>query len=709
MRRKYARTLTGSGDNNSVCIEVTKRYDALTKEYVEIIRDKVDRVIKFKNPASINNVFKCLLNMSVSFSQINSCYYKDENICTIIMDSLERLQTVYNTEAEACGNWWYWEIGIPISVNGIFTLMYDYADRRMIDAYMMAERHFNDEIKLTGCNRVWESVIFAIRGVLLENEAMIKAAVCGIADVMVITESGDGFYEDGSFIQHENIPYNGGYGRSLLQELAPLLYMLKGSEYEIKDTQVIEKWIKNSYLPFIVNGRCMDMVRGREVSRYYEQCDFSGARMISAILIFCEVSENCEDILRAVKSHIGKEFFKYASLFTAELAWKLMEDEKILAQECTPYFKVFNSMDRAVKHMKGCAIGLAMHSERVAAFESINEENTQAFHSADGMMYLYKDNEPKSDFFWQTIDQYRLPGTTVLKYTEIEPNKTSKGEFVGGCGIGEYGVCSMEVKPPALKLWAKKSWFFFDEEVVCMGSDIKSKENINVETIIENRLIEDNSRFTVSGTELEDGYKITGAYLDGKHDIGYYFPEGQKVKILREQRQGCWKNINVRDDGKVHHGMYITMWIDHGRNIHDGEYAYIVLPKCSEEEFKAYSDNCPVNIIENSHSIQCVSKGNVTGIVFLKDKTRAIAGVACDKKCIVMTEVNNDTLEFVITDPTHKQNKIVTELDYSAKKISYCDERIKVIQLSPQVVIETDVEKAAGKELRLKLEGIKNV
>lgn len=50
----------------------------------------------------------------------------------------------------------------------------------------------------------------------------------------------------------------------------------------------------------------------------------------------------------------------------------------------------FNSMDRVVKHGNGYTIGLAMHSERTAAYESINDENQNAHHTSDGMMYIYK-------------------------------------------------------------------------------------------------------------------------------------------------------------------------------------------------------------------------------------------------------------------------------------------------------------------------------
>lgn len=385
-----------------------------------------------------------------------------------------------------------------------------------------------------------------------------------------------------------------------------------------------------------------------------------------------------------------------------------MYDDNIEPVVTEPYFRAFNSMDRAVKQGRGYSIGLAMHSERIANYESINDENTKAFHTSDGMLYIYKPNEPWADFFWQTIDPHRLPGTTVLRNTEVKPNTVSDCDFVGGCGIGENGVCAMGLHPAGYSLKANKAWFFFDKEIVCLGSGITSSDNINVETMIENRLVADDSRFTIHGAQAGHEYDIKGAYLDGKHDIGYYFPEDQRVNILREVRSGSWEDINRKGDGKEHTGMYLTMWIDHGKNIRDCSYEYIVLPKCSEEELNGYDKN-KVNIIENSAWIQCVNKGNVTGIIFLRDRTRSVAGVACDKRSIIMTDIGDGGMELVITDPTHKHSKINIELDYSAKAVSECDERLKIIQLSPYVIMEADVWGADGKELRVRLEGIESV
>ena len=708
LRKRYSDVLCGRGYNGKKTADCILQSDERTEQRLVQLGGRIEKAITSNEPGVINATLKGILDISISFSQNNSQFYHNKNIKNEIFNALNTLEKVYNDTTVPKGNWWYWEIGIPLSSNSIFTLMYDYTDKSQLKRYRAAEKHFNDRIKLTGANRLWESVIFAVRGILLSDNDSIKNAISGIQDVMVITDSGDGFYKDGSFIQHDNIPYNCGYGRSLIQELAPMLYIFKDTEFEIKNTDIINTWIEKSYLPFIYNGRTMDMVRGREISRYYEQSDLACTHILSAMLILSEMPE-FNELKGTIKTQITDNFFEYASVFTAELAEHLQEDNNIKPKEIKPYFMAFNSMDRVVKHGNGYTIGLAMHSERTAAYESINDENQNAHHTSDGMMYIYKKNEPKSDFFWQTIDLQRLPGTTVLRGSTVKPNINAAGDFTGGCGIGENGVCTMKLISNENSLKANKSWFFFDKEVVCLGSCINSEEESEVETIIENRLVTDNSRFTVHGNEESEGYIIKGAYLDGSHDVGYCFPEEQEVNIFREIRSGDWNNMSIKSDGKSYKGRYLTMWIKHGRKVKDVSYEYIVIPKCHEEEINDYYRKSGIRIIENSDSIQCVKKNGTTGVVFLKDKTHSAGGISCDRRCIVMTTQTCGTLELSISDITQKQDKIYIELDYSAQEIISKSERINIIQLVPYVCMEIDTCAARGEEQHIKFGGVKNV
>ena len=111
---------------------------------------------------------------------------------------------------------------------------------------------------------------------------------------------------------------------------------------------------------------------------------------------------------------------------------------------------------------------------------------------------------------------------------------------------GQHEICEKESLLAAV---SKKVEYYDDEELDRFrghSSDGYSEEEIEVETIIENRLVTDNSRFTVHGNEESEGYIIKGAYLDGSHDVGYCFPEEQEVNIFREIRSGDWNNMSIK-------------------------------------------------------------------------------------------------------------------------------------------------------------------
>ena len=61
--------------------------------------------------------------------------------------------------------------------------------------------------------------------------------------------SGDGFYADGSFIQHTHHPYNGSYGLVVINDVSLVLPWLTGSPWQCTDpaqTNVLQ-WVYNAY------------------------------------------------------------------------------------------------------------------------------------------------------------------------------------------------------------------------------------------------------------------------------------------------------------------------------------------------------------------------------------------------------------------------------------------------------------------------------
>jgi len=107
-----------------------------------------------------------------------------------------------------------------------------------------------------------------------------------LSQVLEYVESGDGFYRDGSFIQHNKHPYTGGYGKALLAEITRLMQLLHDSSWEVSDPNVsnIYKWVFEAFEPVIYKGAMMDMVRGRELTRYASHDHAIGHSTIASIL-----------------------------------------------------------------------------------------------------------------------------------------------------------------------------------------------------------------------------------------------------------------------------------------------------------------------------------------------------------------------------------------------------------------------------------------
>ena len=472
---------------------------------------------------------------------------------------LEELKAFYNDKTEPYGNWWYWEIGIPRSLNQIFTLIYDSASKKLLDEYMSAERRFCGSIKMTGANRLWESEIFAVRGILSGREDEVSAAIDGIKSLFVYSDGGDGFYRDGSFIQHECIAYNGGYGLSMLSGLADMIRLFDISE------NIVYEWIEKSFLPFMYKGVFMDMVRGREISRYYSTAEYA---------------------------------YKKAEYFIKELGG---------ANAAEDGFYYFERMDRAVYKKSGFAAGLSMQSGKTAAYESINNENMTAWHAGDGMLYLYTDPTRFSGSFFPCADMEAMPGTTIIRGEYPEPNKPCGESFSGGAKTDCGGLCAMQLAPRGTRLKAKKAWFFLDGCIVCLGADITR----GAETVIENIILEDESTVEISDGRVyvkrsAEDYGLTVLCSD--------------MEIKRERRKGSWENISSVSDGRQYSAEFLTMYKKHDVR---STYEYILIPGERENADGA----ADIEIIENTNFVQSVKyRREIYSVIWEKDKVKITGG-----------------------------------------------------------------------------------
>ena len=610
-------------------------------------------------------------------------------------------------------NWWDWEIGAPLQLGDLLILLHDQMTPEETAKYAAAIDRFDSDPRVmivstvsTGANRVWKCMGAALRAIAVKDTAKLQLASDSLGAVFLYVTAGDGFYQDGSFIQHGRHPYTGGYGTSFISQLADVLHLLAGSPWDVKDPARgnVYRWVFDSFQPLIYRGAMMDMVRGREISRAGSGDHGAGHSTAGGILRLSEhappdVAGRMRSMVKEwLVSDTSRDWSTGIALDEVTPLSRVLADNNIPARGELLGSWIFAGMDRAVHLRPGWGLGIAMHSARIYNFESINNENLHGWHSGDGMTYLYTgDLTQFSDGFWPTVDPQRLPGTTVVAGSMPRPNQPGANPVAGGATLDGYSAVMMDLQPAGGQLHARKSWFLLDDAVYAIGSDIAgSAPDLRVETIVENRVIAGASLFIVA----EDG---KWASLGG--NLGYYFPNGAGWKSARADRQGSWRDINAGGSPTPIRRRYQTIWFDHGVAPVGASYAYALLPGKNAAEVAAYAAAPGVLIVENSAQAHAISKAaaGLRAVNFWTDDKKTSNGITSDRIASVLVIEAGGAIQIAVADPTQGNAGVIhVEIDRAPLRVIEKDEAISIDQLSPALRLSVNVKDGSGRSFHLK-------
>jgi hyaluronate lyase len=208
-----------------------------------------------------------------------------------------------------------------------------------------------------------------------------------------------------------------------------------------------------------------------------------------------------------------------------------------------------------------------------------------------------------TDWFWPTVDWYRLPGTTVS--TLRLPDKAG-GEWgapkpdvrwVGGTTDGTYAAVGQDLRGLGSTLRARKSWFCAADAVICLGAGITCTDGVPVETIVDNRNLGE------AGTqEFVRGHDW--AHLEGH---GGWLVPGGGLHTLREDRTGAWSDINTTSTTEQATRRWQTLWLDHGTDPREAAYVYVLMPGASRRTVAARAaDRHWLSVLANDGARQAV-------------------------------------------------------------------------------------------------------
>ncbi|MBC9716806.1 polysaccharide lyase 8 family protein [Streptomyces sp. TRM66268-LWL] len=655
-----------------------------------------------------------------------------EDVAQAVIGGLRFLyDRAYNPTATRTGNWWFWEIGAPRGLLDTCVLMRTKLPAADLTAYLATvakwcpnpDRRVSYAGVETGANRSDKSVIVALHGLLARDAAKVAQGRDGLSDVagsganslFTYVTSGDGFYADGSFIQHNYVAYTGAYGQVMLSGLAYILALLAGSQWAVTDPDVtvIHNAVERSFAPFVFEGLMMDSQNGRSVSRWKTPDSDKGARVISGILLLAQTAPAAYAARwRALaKGWIQRNkttpYLDGASIPQVARARSVLDNTAIVPTAPLTGAFAFPGMDRMVHRRPTWALSLGMSSARVSAYECGNFENKHGWYQGDGVTYLYTagDLGQFGDSFWATVDPYRLPGTTVDTRTRAKigdangtktfqpTNLTAGGATLGG----RFGAAAMKLVADGSTLTAKKVWFTLDDTVIALGTDITSTDGRTIETIVENRNLHRSgtNALTVDGA-VQPGTQgwtktFTGsrwAHLAGTG--GYVFLGGASVRALRHERTGTWAAINTgKDTGGTDDPVtrrYLTLWLDHGASPTATAYSYALLPNATAAQTSQWAASQPVRIVANKKEVQAIEASGQGLLAAHFWHPGSADGLTSSAPATVLVRKHSAGISVAVAETSRAYDTVRIELPYAASRVVSADSTVSVTTGSRPVV-----------------------
>lgn len=700
-----------------------------------------DRTFLWSDTASatisshVSNAYSRLRNMALAYATPGCSLEGDAALLADLLSALDWMEANrYSATTAQYGNWWDWEIGSPLRLTDICVLLHDQLPPARLGAYMDAVNHQTPIPDMTQANQVWKARVVGVRGCLVKDGAKIALSRDAFSDVFPYVQSGDGFYPDGSFIQHTYHPYTAGYGAALLDNMAPVLNWLSGSSWAITDPSQANlwRWVFESYEPIIYRGSSWDLVRGREAGRKNASPHSNGHGIMNSILQLAQFAPEAE--ARRMKSMLKywiqsgtvRSFLGTRPLATLPMAQQLMADASIEPRGELIAHSTFPSMDRVIHLGQGYGFGLSMSSSRIARFESINGENLQGWFTGDGMTILRNnDQDQYGSGYWPVIDPYRLPGVTAdPTHDKLPHNSSSLGprakgqssrpahDWVGGATLGAFGAAGMRLDGWNVSLTAKKSWFMFDDEVVCLGAGIASSDNRPIETTVENRRLSPagDNQFTLDGVAqpTNPGWTASPGAVHWAHlagttagaDIGYFFPQPTPLTIVREARTGSESDIDSDGSATPLTSAFLRLTVEHGSNPVDAGYQYVLLPGGGARRCGHYAENPHIRVLANDGDVQAVEESTlgVTAANFWNDAQKSAGILSADRKCSALVRIDGAFVDVAVSDPTQLNNDGVTlEIDAEARATVRLDPGVTVVSLSPTIRLQIDTANSRGR------------
>ena len=244
-----------------------------------------------------------------------------------------------------------------------------------------------------------------------------------------------------------------------------------------------------------------------------------------------------------------------------------------------------------------------------------NQESLKQHHHADGSNFLSRTGREYYDI-QPVLDWQKIPGTTVVQKPALphwsQIVKKGLTGFVGAVSDGLYGAAAFDFVSPHDTLKARKAWFFFDDEYVCLGAHIVAESIYPVNTTLSQSLLKGDVVVKTRGgrkTLQKSSHQLNGAEWIFHDSVAYVFRQPVDVHLDNKTYTGYWQGLVssawARNEPEVSKEVF-ALWLDHGKKPRGAQYEYMVVPGVDLKSFNPETAGKRVKTLANTGRLQGV-------------------------------------------------------------------------------------------------------
>lgn len=414
---------------------------------------------------------------------------KLKNIIESVLDDFAK--NYYYSGQQQYVNWWFYEIGIPKDLTKLLAVLNNVFPKEKIEKWkagvdyflpnpryggaaptaILAYKPVTKKRAQTGANAVDNAKPILISGILNEDTSKIEDCILSLYDNIFrdFVKKGDGFYVDGSYMQHTNIPYVGSYGEVLFTNIADIFKYFENTDLALGQDKRFEKiyqFIELSIMPFMFKGAISDGLSGRSIVRDDHSDLKKGLNILGSLAIIEKSASSIyksrlREFIKNQISHLNKTQLQKLALehkvrpllIDALLEIKDLpdlphpprnkEDWEFYENNYFDQRKEPSSTNEHSESSDNALVGVDLHKEndglvftknqdryvykhndfmfninlhgRISGFpEASVQENMDSYYQYDGSTFLATNNNysPYSNKYWQAVNTFKIPGTT---------------------------------------------------------------------------------------------------------------------------------------------------------------------------------------------------------------------------------------------------------------------------------------------------------